>query len=319
MPVINNLEQFRYALVNFQSEIFEDVGTKIASQFKLFMKKGDTSDVDYRTATIAGFGQHFQKPELTPIRYDTIVPGRERVTTWQQYALGWRVSDVLMRRALKSKRSMKGKMTDFANFTKLARRSANWTMEAIAADAILRLDEAAPSALWVGAGSDGKAFAAADHPLLKSSATWTNLSTATTLTSTSLQEAITMLRTTPDESGAPTGPATRYVLVVGPYWEWRVDEILGTKLQANTNNNNIDPLNKVKDRITVVVNDYLPATFTGWGIFDADNLPLQYFIGMEPTFVDQRDFDTSAHLFKSEFEFSTDFHSSRGGVYNGGA
>ena len=186
MPVINTLEQFRYILTKIQDVLFEETGSNYTAAFKQYLKKGDTSEPDYRSASIIGFGQHMQKPELSPIRYDSLIPGRERVTTWKTYALGWRVSDRLMRDALKSKRVMKDKVKAFSGFTKRARLSAEWTQEAIAAYVLQNLESTVADPLFVGAGSDAVAFASASHPLIRSGGTASNINTALSLTSTAL-------------------------------------------------------------------------------------------------------------------------------------
>lgn len=318
MPLIDTTEKFRYLFTKVTDRVYEQAGKGYERTFKKIMKAGDTSEPDYRSASIVGFGQHFQKTDIGRIRYDSLVPGRERITTWKTYALGWRVSDRFMRDATKSTRARNERIKKFANFTKRARLSAEWTMEASAAHVIMNLDSATADPIHPGAGSDGKAFAAADHPLLKSSDVGVNISTAADLTSTALQDAITMLRRQPDERGRRGGySAKRFILVIGPMLEWKAETIFNTDQVAGSNFNDADGLNKYKKRITVVIMDELD-DWDGWLLLDADNIPLEYFINMEPTFTNQKDFETSVHLFKSETEFSFDFHDWRGAVLDPG-
>jgi hypothetical protein len=318
MAQIDTLEKVRYILTKLNDRIYENVGTNAVRTFTKFMEKGDTSGPDYRSASIVGFGQHFQKGEIGPIRYDSLLAGRERVTLWKDYALGWRASDRLMRDAAKDNRTRREKLSTLLSFTKRARTSAEWTMEYIAAYGIRNADVATGDALWPGAGSDLKALAATDHPISKTGGTASNINAAASLTSTALQDSITLLRRTPDDTGRRGGYSpTRFILVVGPVNEWKAETILNTMQVQGSANNDSDPLNKYKKRIELVIMDELN-DWDGWALFDADNRPLQYFIGLEPTTTNQKDFETSAHLFKSEFEFSVDFHDWRGLVYNSG-
>ncbi len=318
MAVINTVEQFRTTLVDSSYGIYEYVGKNANRQFAKIAKKGDTSGPDYRSRTIIGFGQHFEKGEIESIRYDALTPGRERITTWKSYALGWRISDKLMRDATKDRRTRGERLKSFLDFTSRARASAEWTMEAIAAHVFRNLDVTTADQYWVGTGSDAKALAATDHPILKTGGTASNLNAAGSLTSTAIQDSITLMRRTPDETGRRGGyTPKRFILLVGPANEWKAKTIMQTDQVAGSANNDSDPLNDYKSRITVVVLDELN-DWDGWILIDADRMPVQYFIGQEPTFSSQKDFETSAHLNKSEFEFSMDYHDWRGLVYNSG-
>ena len=318
MATINTVEQFRTTLVDYSYGLYENEGKIAPRQFAKAMKKGDASGPDYRSRSIVGFSQHFEKGEIESIRYDSLTPGRERITTWKGYALGWRISDRLMRDATKDKRTRSERLSTFFNFTKRARRSAEWTMEYAAAYAFRNLDVATADALWVGAGSDAKALAATDHPITKTGGTASNLNAAGSLTSTALQDSITLLRRTPDDTGRRGGYSpSRFILVIGPVNEWKAETILNTMQVQGSANNDEDALNKYKKRFTVVILDELN-DWDGWVLIDADNNPLEYFIGLEPTFTSQKDFETSTHLNKSEYEFGIDFHDWRGIVYNSG-
>ena len=126
------------------------------------------------------------------------------------------------------------------------------------------------------------------------------------------------MRRTPDEAGRRgMGVPKRFLLIVGPVNEWKAYSIMNTMQVQGSNNNDTDALNKYKSRIEVLVVDELD-TWDGWILLDRDNMPVEYFEGMAPTFTNQRDFETSTHLFKSEFEFSIDFHTWRGAIVNPG-
>ncbi|MCA1733805.1 MAG: hypothetical protein LC732_09405, partial [Acidobacteria bacterium] len=245
MPQIDTTARYEYLFTKASDKVFESTGSPQDRSFTKFMKKGDTSEVDFRSASIVGFGQHFLKAEIGPIRYDNLTPGRERTTTWPTYALGWRVSDRFWRDAMKSKRAAKGAFKKFIGFTQRARESAEWTMEATVAYIIDNLNVAATGSLFNGIGSDGKAFAATDHPLIKSSGTASNINSSASLTSTALEDSITLLRRTPDERGRRGGFAAKgnLILVVGPINEFKAYQILNTDNVMGSANNDTMALN----------------------------------------------------------------------------
>jgi hypothetical protein len=319
MAIIETLARHSAPLTKIFDAIYEDAGDPKSRQFAKVLKKGDTSGPDYRTYTMAGFGQHMLKGEIGPIRYDSLTPGREWTTVWKEYALGWRISGKLMRDAQKARRigGSDGRLASFFNFTKRARTSAEWTMEYISAYAIRNADIATADDFWPGAGSDGKALAATDHPILKGG-TASNINGAASLTSTALQDSITLLRRTPNDTGQRGGFLSRRLgLIVGPVNEWKARTILTTMQVQGSANNDEDPLNEYKRGIVLIILDELN-DWDGWALVDLDDMPLEYFLGREPTYDNQIDWETSAHLHKSEFEFAVGYHGWRRFIYNSG-
>lgn len=101
------------------------------------------------------------------------------------------------------------------------------------------------------AGYDGKPLFAADHPLINSTETCSNLITGA-LTDANLKKALTMLRKQKDEAGEIIDThATQ--LVVAPENEFTAKAIVNSILQSGTNNNDVNTVPNLK----VVVWDYL--------------------------------------------------------------
>lgn len=103
------------------------------------------------------------------------------------------------------------------------------------------------------AGYDGKPLFAADHPLVDSDETCSNLIEGA-LTDANLKAALTLLRKQVDEAGEIIDThATQ--LVVCPELEFTAKAIVNSILQSGTNNNDVNTVPNLK----VVVWDYLSA------------------------------------------------------------
>lgn len=319
MPKLNQLSEFEYSLTRVQDLHWEETTKAVDNKFKKFLNKGDTSEADFRNATTVGFGQHLLLPEGGKLQYDTFKKGRERVTTWKNFALGYRATKNLVRDMEKSTRVRKDTMKIFKGLQKRLRKSAEWTEEVIGANMLLKADVAQRDDLWPGAGGDGLALAAVNHSTRKGILVqFTNRQTSVTFSSVALMEMSTMLHNMPDDVGMPSGPPATFILLLPTIWEWRIEEVMGTTGQLDTFSNNIDALNKIKKKITVVVNEHLGPTFAGWMFADKEEHMLEYYEAQEPEFDSDRDFQTKGLLFSSDFRFSIDHQSPRWVAFNMG-
>lgn len=100
-------------------------------------------------------------------------------------------------------------------------------------------------------GYDGKALFAADHPLINSSATCSNLIEGA-LTDENLKKAMTLMRQQKDEAGIVISASAKR-LVVCPELEFVAKAIVNSILQSGTNNNDVNTIPNME----VVVWDYL--------------------------------------------------------------
>lgn len=100
-------------------------------------------------------------------------------------------------------------------------------------------------------GYDGKPLFAADHPLIDSDKTCSNLINGA-LTDANLKKALTLLRSQLDEAGMPI-QARANLLVVHPDLEFTAKAIVQSQLQSGTNNNDKNTV----PNLEVFVWDYL--------------------------------------------------------------
>ena len=89
-------------------------------------------------------------------------------------------------------------------------------------------------------GGDGQYLFDTDHT--SKNGTYSNLLTAATFSRAALQDGITQIRLTKDETGVHFSGLTAVKLVVPAALEWRAAEILKTNLQPDSANNNINPV-----------------------------------------------------------------------------
>lgn len=316
MPKMNVLSEFEYALNRVQDLHWEIETKTIEPKFNKMLKKGDTDEADYRNATTIGFGQHLLVGEGQKVPYDTFTKGRERVTTWKNFMLGYRATKNLVRDMQDSTRVKKDTMKMFAKLQKRLRKSANWTEEGIGALMLLKADQAAKDDLWPGVGGDGLPLAYVAHKNKKGvQKTMSNRQTSATMSDIVLAEQVTMMHKLVDESGMPTGAANKLQVWCPVYWEWRKVEIMKTEKRLDTNANNINVIADDKGRWEWIVNEYFGDTLS-YALVDPAEHEMYYYEKQAPEFDSDRDFQTKGLLFSSDFRFSIDHQDWRWSCFN---
>ena len=130
-------------------------------------------------------------------------------------------------------------------------------------------------------GYDGKALFAADHPLINSSKTVSNLISGA-LTDETLKQALTLMRSQTDEAGIVIA-AKANQLVVCPELEYTAKAIVNSILQSGTNNNDVNTV----PNLEIVVWDYLTdpnGVMKPWFIQDTSIDNLLFLRREEPIF-----------------------------------
>jgi len=134
---------------------------------------------------------------------------------------------------------------------------------------------------FTNVGYDGKALFAADHPLINSNQTCSNLIEGA-LRDESLKAALTLMRLQKDEAGAPIA-ASATQLVVCPELEFVAKAIVNSILQSGTNNNDVNTV----PNLEVIVWDYLSdptGAMKPWFIQDTSIDNLLFLRREEPIF-----------------------------------
>ena len=81
MPQVDTVARLSYVLTKVQDKVYEETGATIDRVFDDFLEEGDTSGPDYRSATIAGFGQHPAPPTRQPAGQPSVSASRGAAVT----------------------------------------------------------------------------------------------------------------------------------------------------------------------------------------------------------------------------------------------
>lgn len=322
----NQVAQFGYLLSRVQEVNFYDTKGQYEEVFSSYTKDGPTDQgADYRSATTVGLAPWQFTTEMGGFHKDAYEPGQERVSRWVKFTNGVVVSFELMTYMMRNKRVRDDKTNMLSDVNQQFRDTWSWTEEIICAQFQTSGTSTTATNLWPGAGRDGLALFSASHTSIKTPVVnCTNLQGAQPLTQLAMQEMVTILRNIVDDTGRPQPGIGKVTFVVGPWWEWRMPEIMGTDKQVDTANNNTNVLTgggKAANRTKVdyIVNRYLSQTDTSWMAVDEKGHRLMRFEALEPLFESEKDIQTGARIFKATSLFGIDFLSFRGAGLCAGA
>ena len=163
-------------------------------------------------------------------------------------------------------------------------------------------------------GRDGLELFHKAHTLVDSEATCSNM-LEKELNEASLKEAIQMMASQKDEAGNLVQmKATK--LIVPPALEDTALRLLHSAQLPGTNHN--DTNEYLKDKLQVVVMDYLGATAGGndkcWFLQDGNRHELNFFWRVKPEFKNEEDFDTFVAKYRGYMRYSLGFSDWRGMV-----
>lgn len=317
------LSSFSYLLNEAQDLVFMEARDDQEPVYPKYTKPGDTSEADFRSATVVGFGAAQFTPELGSFAVDAFEAGDERTSTWEKYTIGTYLSEEFYDDMLQSSRVKKDRVKMLKKLASEMAKAHAWRRELNATQFQTSATSTTATSTWRGAGRDGVALASASHATTKNPpVTVSNLQTAASLTQLAVQEAITMLNNQLDESGRPMAPVKKVGLIYGRFHEWRVPEILLTMGVVDSANNNINTLNKKQNsgapEIVPILNPYLSNTSTMFQVIDLDNHELIFFDRKKPEYQTERDISTGSHIHRSVSRHGVDFLSYKGLVHNAG-
>ena len=163
-------------------------------------------------------------------------------------------------------------------------------------------------------GRDGLSLFHTAHTLVDSSKTCSNMLTEE-LSEASLKKAIQMMASQLDEAGNLIQmKATK--LIVPPALEDTALRLLHSAQLPGTNHN--DTNEYLKDRMQVVVLDYLGSTAGGndkmWFLQDGNRHEMNFFWRVKPEFKNEEDFDTFVAKYRGYMRYSLGFSDWRGMV-----
>jgi len=199
------------------------------------------------TVKIGGLGSLKAKPEGSGISYDDPAQSARKRIVHVTFALGFRVSMEMM---MDDQFGIIDRMSsDLADATRDHQENLAWSV--------------LNNGFATTGGFDGKALMATDHPLLKSSSTFSNmLSPAVALSVTGLESLTTRSRKMLNDSGRYT-PIQIENLVVPAELEFEAQRILESEYEPFTGDNQINTMTKSRTGTKILCVPYLTST-TSW-------------------------------------------------------
>jgi len=247
-----------------------------------------------QTTEVTGFGQFTQTPEGAGTRYDDPLPGFNKTYTHAQYSLGFKVSKVAM------------DDDKFAVVRKLATelgRSAKETREVVAAN-VMNLGFSTAQL-----GPDGVPLFSTAHPLIGGGTQTNLLAYASDPDVTSIQLALTDMRTTVDHRGKRLRIPPKK-LIVPPAFEFIAAEMLGGVDRPDTADRAINAFRRRSGMPSFdswMVWDYL--TVDGWMIeADVQDTELRFYNREPFNTVHDIEFDSRSIKTAGWMRFSVGFN-----------
>jgi len=229
-----------------------------------------------KASGVEGMGIAPQKNEGSSVSYDSLTQGYDTTFTNITFGQGGRVTRECWDDDLYS--VFEGKLGKF-----LA-RSVKIRQELLCAD-VLNNGFAAYTASGQS-GGDGSYLFATNHPFASGGTYANKASTDATLSHTSLEAMITLLRKQKDAHSVPIMLVEKKLIIPSDL-EWTARVILDSDQKSGTANNDV---NVLKKRLQIVDVPYLSST-TAW-FLQADEHSMEYIDRQAPTMEWSDDFDT---------------------------
>lgn len=296
-------ENFGKLLYPGLRKIFFETYDEIPEQFpKIFNVETSTSatETDYG---MGAFGDWTERTdELSPVAYAKIKEGGEVVYRHKAFTKGFMISREL------------NDDEKYGQMKKMAKALARAGRAKVEKDAITVLTKGFKGDAGAFKGRDEKELFHDQHTLVDSTKTCSNLMTGP-LNEVNLKKAIQMMASQLDEAGNLIQmKATK--LIVPPALEDTALRLLHSAQLPGTNNN--DTNEYLKNRLQVVVMDYLGATAggsdTAWFLQDGTRHELNFFWRVKPEFKNEEDFDTFVAKYRGYMRYSYGFSDWRGMV-----
>lgn len=267
---MNTLDQFKDFLFAAQDEAFEETRKKIPEVYTDYTKAGPVKNADARRVTGIKLGPLAYTAQGGGPHFDEYSEGNTRITKYKKFSLVVVTPEELISDMYNNNRVDDDKVDLFMDIPKDFANSANWSYEVIASQFQQLGTSTTVTNTWPGTGPDGLALFSTSHVTAGpgTPVTWSNRQTVTAMNQVSLMEGVAMLEAIPSERGQPLGSMRRVGIVHGRYWEWRVPELVSSKGQPDTPNNQENAMRLRKVEWVDILNPYLAATDATWMLID---------------------------------------------------
>ena len=296
-------ENFGKLLYPGLRKIFFETYSELPEQFtKIYnvQTSNSATETDYG---LGAFGDWEERTgELDTVAYAKISEGGEVTYTHKAFTKGFMISREL------------NDDEKYGQMKKMAKALARAGRAKVEKDAIQVLTKGFQGQSGAFKGRDEKELFHNAHDLVDSEKTCSNILTEE-LSEQSLKKAIQMMASQLDEAGNLIQmKATK--LIVPPALEDTALRLLHSTQLPGTNHN--DTNEYLKDRLSVVVMDYLATTAGGndkfWFLQDGNRHELNFFWRIKPEFKHEEDFDTFVAKYRGYMRYSYGFSDWRGMV-----
>ena len=296
-------ENFGKLLYPGLRKIFFETYSELPEQFtKIYnvQTSNSATETDYG---LGAFGDWTERSdELSPVEYAKISEAGEVTYTHKAFTKGFMISREL------------NDDEKYGQMKKMAKALARAGRAKVEKDAIQVLTKGFAGTSGAFKGRDDKELFHTAHNLVNSVKTCSNMMTEE-LSEESLKKAIQMMASQLDEAGNLIQvKATK--LIVPPALEDTALRLLHSTQLPGTNHN--DTNEYLKDRLSVVVMDYLATTAGGndkfWFLQDGNRHELNFFWRVKPEFKHEEDFDTFVAKYRGYMRYSYGFSDWRGMV-----
>ena len=305
-PITTNThvsENFGKLLYPGLRKIFFETYDEIPEQFPKIFNVETSNSATETDHGMGAFGDWTERTdELSPVAYAKIKDGGEVVYKHKAFTKGFMISREL------------NDDEKYGQMKKMAKALARAGRAKVEKDAITVLTKGFKSDVGAIKGRDEKELFHDQHTLVDSEKTCSNLMTGP-LNEVNLKKAIQMMASQLDEAGNLIQmKATK--LIVPPALEDTALRLLHSSQLPGTNHN--DTNEYLKNRLQVVVMDYLGATAggsdTAWFLQDGTRHELNFFWRVKPEFKNEEDFDTFVAKYRGYMRYSYGFSDWRGMV-----
>ena len=308
------------------SKVWDSTGKLVKKTYPSFLKEYKSEHARMIVRPVAYFTSIPQKDQGAAIEYDDFKIGDSITIDPDSFALGFRATreaiDDMAKNPLGDFSS--ADLVSFSKITKSFRNAVEQTKDLYAAQVILQGSSATAAYNWQGAGWDGKALYAADHPILSNQSilgalTYSNLPTAGSLSQANLAVMYTGFETMPTLEGQVRSLPTDFKLIVGPslrLTSYSVNET--TKINKTVGSFDHDVPGLAQFDTSIIVNAFLGPTSTRYMGCTSD-AEIGYWNAKEAVLEDEHDFETKGHKWSVFFRYKVLFLDSYGSSLNLGA
>lgn len=275
-------------------EVYDDAFGEEALVYPRIFNINTSEKQDETDTGFTGFKLHTIKTENASLDYDDPIQMYDVTYVHDEYALGFKVSEVLWEddqyNVIKRKAAQLG-------------RSARRTQETSAANVFNR----AFNSSYLG--GDAQELVSTSHPRSDGGSSQSNASsTGITLTDANLETGRIAVREQYDDRGLVI-QVNADQIVVPVNLEKTAEILVGSNLRSGTADND---LNFYRGKFDIIAWEYYTNNNTAWFLLDRSQKKLNWFWRVRNQFKNDNAFDTGALLFKSRMRYSVGWSDWRG-------